>query len=92
MKRERPFPIGDVAAFHYTAHLDRERFTAGIALVEARTMRFASQLSGDLPRCSAVRADRTVRPPDRLEMPASFVLVAENRIGKAESLGHGLTP
>src|SRR5438552_10374150 len=87
MKRERPFPIGNMAAFHYTAHLDGERFTAGIALIETRTMRLAAQLSCALPGRPAMRTNRAMRPADRLEMLACCVFLGEDPIGKVERLG-----
>jgi hypothetical protein len=92
VKRERPFPIGNVTAFHHTAHLDREWFAACITLVEAPTMRLAGELGSAFPDRSAMRTNRTMRPADRLEMLARRVLVSEDRIGEVESLGHGLTP
>jgi hypothetical protein len=86
MKCERPFPIGKVARLHYRPHLHCERHAAGVALIQARPMHLSRQPSDVLRSHAAMRANRTIRPMDNLEMLPRLVFVRENRV--SQIVGH----
>ena len=75
-----------ICALIKRADRDAKRLTAGVALVEARTMGFTLHERG-LVDDAAVRADAAFRPDPSLKPFADFGFVLEDRIGK---VAHGI--
>jgi hypothetical protein len=73
----------NVATFHDGAVRHRERATAGIALMQAGTVRHALQAS-DVLDGAAMRARRTIRPSDRFHVFAGGIFIMEDRIGEVD--------
>src|SRR3954451_780786 len=84
--RQKPFMDRDVAALVQGADCGGELFAAILALVDARPRALALHLSR-VADDTAMRADRTIRPTCRLEMPPSGLFVVKNRVRQIN--GHG---
>src|SRR3954454_16020390 len=81
IKAERPFGQRKIARLHYRAGHYGESTMTGIAVNQAGTVRPAIEAVNSLG-FAAVRAKRTVRPVESLEMLACLGFVGENRKGQ----------
>src|ERR1700674_3170745 len=82
----KPLVQRNLAALVKGAHGDRERLSAGVALVEARTVRLALHERGLIDN-AAMRADRAVCPEALFEPRASLGFSGKDRILE---VGHGV--
>src|ERR1700733_5767843 len=87
MSRQQPLGQRDFGALKHGANGHRELFAAIGTLPEARTMGCAVKLVMTTDDAT-VRANRTLRPADRLKVFAGFGVVGEVRSGK---VGHGFS-
>src|ERR1700730_4109966 len=89
MSGEQPFVQRNVRTLIQRAHGRREWLLTGPALVQARSRRLAVQF-GCFTNNAAMRAYRTIRPAQCLEMLASGGFIGENLGGEVAS--HGCVP
>ena len=79
----------DMAGLHDGADLDRERLTAGVALVEADPVALALERAATADHAT-MRADPPIRPYPRLDVSVSGCFVVE--VGGAQNGRHGSIP
>ena len=81
MKAENPLVERDMAGLHHGPDRDRKGRAARVALEHPRTVRLAVYERGFVHN-AAMRADRTIRPVERLKVRAGRFGVGEDREGE----------